>query len=409
MKSKLDARTVAALATLPDGKPEEFYWDDQLDRFGLRLRRAASDRVLRSWIVQYRRAGASRRMTIGSADVLSAEQARTAARKVLAKVDLGEDPASHRSERRDKDKLSFRAVAAEYLEAKRSELRPTTFRASKAYLTGPYFRPLHGMPIDRISRRDVAAQIVAIARENGKPAAGQARSKLSAFFTWAMKMGLVDANSVIGTAQPKAAPPRDRVLSDQELAAIWKACDVTDDLSRIVRLLILLPCRRQEVGGMAFSELDLDAGTWTIPAERAKNERAITLPLTDAALAIVHTVPRRSGRDQLFGSHHERGFSSWDRGKKSLDKKTGIIEPWNIHDLRRTIATRLADLGTAPHVIEQILNHQSGHKAGVAGIYNRSSYEREVKQALAMWSDHVRSLVDGGERKVLNFAPPVAS
>jgi integrase len=267
------------------------------------------------------------------------------------------------------------------------------------------------MPIDRISRRDVAAQIVAIARENGKPAAGQARSKLSAFFTWAMKMGLVDANPVIGTAQPKAAPPRDRVLSDQELAAILKACDEdeTDDLSRIMRLLILLPCRRQEVGGMAWSELDLDVGTWTIPAERAKNERAITLPLTDAALVIIRSVPRRAGRDQLFGSHHERGFSSWDRGKKSLDKKTGIAEPWKIHDVRRTIATRLADLGTAPHVIEQILNHQSGHKAGVAGIYNRSSYEPEVKQALAMWSDHVRSLADGGERKVLHFAPPVAS
>ena len=151
MKTKLDARTVAAFTTLPGDKSEDFYWDDQLDRFGLRLRRGAGDRLLRSWIVQYRRAGATRRMTIGSADVLSPDQARTAARKVLAKVDLGEDPQHDRGARRDKDKLSFRNVVAEYVEAKREEVRPTTFRHITGYLArGSYFKALHGMPVDRI-------------------------------------------------------------------------------------------------------------------------------------------------------------------------------------------------------------------------------------------------------------------
>ena len=88
-----------------------------------------------------------------------------------------------------------------------------------------------------------------------------------------------------------------------------------------------------------------------------------------------------------------------------LDQKTGIAEKWNIHDVRRSAATRMADLGVAPHVIEQILNHQSGHRAGVHGIYNRSSYEREVRAALALWEDHVRALVEGGARRVLAFAP----
>jgi integrase len=409
MKKKLNARTVGALKKLPKNTTDEFYWDNQLDRFGLRLRRGAGDRVLRSYIIQYRHAGATRRMTLGSADVVGAEQARAAARKLLAKVDLGEDPQTARSDRRDKDKHSFHNVVADYLGIKQSDVRASTFRHVRAYLTGPYFKTLHRMPIDRITRRDVAAAFIAIARDIGKPTAVQARTTLSAFFTWCMKTGLVDANPVIGTEQPKAAPARDRVLSDSELAAVWNACGDNSDFARIVRLLILLPCRRAEVGDMCWSELDFDAGSWTIPAARAKNGRAITLPLMPAALNIIQSVPRRAGRDPLFGSYKASGFTAYARNKATLDQRTGLTEPWNIHDIRRSIATRMADLGVTPHVIEQILNHQGGHKAGVAGIYNRSSYEREVKQALAMWADHVRSLGGGGKRKILRFASQARS
>src|SRR5262249_57464085 len=115
--------------------------------------------------------GGERRMAGGDGKGLRLEQARAAARKALAKVDLGEDPAGDKAERRDKDKLLFRTIAAEYLAAKEDELRATTFRGSKAVLTGPYFKPLHLMPIDRISRRDVAARFVAIARESARPPA----------------------------------------------------------------------------------------------------------------------------------------------------------------------------------------------------------------------------------------------
>jgi integrase len=398
MKAKLDKRTVAAL-TLPDGKADEFYWCDQLDRFGLRLRRSGP-RTVRTWTVQYRSAGATRRMTIGSADVLTPEQARSAARKALAEVDLGQDPQADRSERRDKDKLSFRSVVAEYIEVRRGDIRPATLQHVTCYLArGPYFKTLWGMPLDRITRKDVAAQLVVIARQNGKPTAGQARAALSAFFSWAMKMGLVEQNPVVGTASPKSNPARTRILDDTELAALWNAADV-GDFSGIVRLLILLPCRRGEVGGMAWSELDLAAATWTIPAARAKNGRAITLPLTGSALRIIEQVAHRAGRDHLFGRHGARGFSGWGPVKKALDAKLAI-PAWTIHDIRRTVATRLSDLGTAPHVVETLLNHWSGVRSGISQVYNRSIYEREVRQALALWEDHIRSLVDGHERRVV--------
>jgi integrase len=114
---------------------------------------------------------------------------------------------------------------------------------------------------------------------------------------------------------------------------------------------------------------------------------------------IIASVPRLVSRDQLFGLRGD-GFTGWVKGKHALDERSGVTA-WTVHDIRRSAATRMADLGVQPHIIEQILNHQSGHKAGPAGIYNRSSYEREVRAALALWEDHIRTLVGGGERKVL--------
>ena len=115
------------------------------------------------------------------------------------------------------------------------------------------------------------------------------------------------------------------------------------------------------------------------------------------------------GRDQLFGERSDLGFTQWG-AKRDLDVRLGDkMAEWTLHDLRRTCATGMADIGIQPHIIEAVLNHISGHRVGVAGIYNRSSYEREVKAALALWADHVRTLVEGGERKVLPYKNPTVA
>jgi integrase len=394
---KLDAKTVAGL-TLPPGKADHFEWDSELSGFGYRLRRGSGDKVLRTWNVQYRRGGATRRLLLGPASVLNAEQARAAAKKVLAQVALGEDPQAARADRRGKDKLNLRAVIEEYLATRKPIVRRSTFREVYRYLTGPHFKPLHAMPVDLVSRKDVAARLVVIARERGSSTASRARTALSAFFVWAMTMGIVEANPVIGSPRPVESKPRERTLSDDELTAIWRACG-DDDYGRVIRLLMLTSCRRQEVGNIAWSELDLEHSIWTIPAGRTKNHRQHTLPLMLPAQSIIATVPRMASRDQLFGQRGQ-GFTNWAEAKHDLDARSGV-SGWTVHDIRRSVATRMADLGVQPHIIETVLNHQSGHKAGPAGIYNRSSYEREVKKALALWADHVRTLVEGGERKVV--------
>ena len=394
---KLNSKTIAGLK-LPPGKADVIMFADDLPGFGLRLR-ASGERVLRSWVCQYRRGGATRRLLLGSADVLGVEQARAAAKKAMAKIALGEDPQADKADRRAKDEHSLRAMIGEYLAHKESRVRPRTFIETRRYLTSGHFKALHTLPVDAITRRDVATRLVAITREHGSITAARSRATLSAFFVWAMTMGIVEVNPVIGTARPQDAEPRDRVLADAELAAIWKACR-DDDFGRITRLLALTGCRRTEVGGMAWGELDLERATWTVPASRTKNHRAHTLPLLPMVLAIVESVPRMVGREQLFGVRGSNGFTRWSAAKRDFDTRVGVTD-WRLHDLRRTAATRMADLGVQPHIVEAVLNHHSGHRAGTAGVYNRSIYEREVRAALALWADHVRALVEGGERKIV--------
>jgi integrase len=397
---KLDAKTVSALA-LPAGKADVIHFDSALPGFGYRLRLGAGGLLLKSWIVQYKRAGATRRLLLGSANVLGAEQARTMARKALGKVANNEDPQAERAERRDKDKLSLKSMIDEYLLHKRGQVGERQFIEIQRYLsTGPYLRPLFSMPVDKVGRKDVAARLVVITREHSATVASRTRAALSAFFTWAMQSGIAEANPIIGTLVPKEGAARERVLSDVELASIWKACQ-DDAYGKIIKLLILLGSRRGEVGGMCWSEIDLDRATWTLPAARSKNGKAHVLPLMGTALAIIAGVPRMVSRDSLFGER-ATGFTSWARNKPELDKRSDV-SGWTVHDIRRSVATRMADIGIAPHIIEEILNHVSGHKAGVSGVYNRSSYGREVRNALALWEDHLRTIIEDGERKIIPY------
>jgi integrase len=390
---KLDAKSVAALKL--DGKTDAIFFDDDLHGFGYRIRLGANGKLRRSWVAQYKRTGATRRMS-QSAEKLGAEQARGWAKKVLAKVALGQDPQADSRARRDRDSLTMRSQVTEFLAAREPELAKRTFIETTRYLTDPrYFGPLHKLPIDTITRRDIAARIVVIMRERGNPTAACARGTLSSFFTWCMKMGLTESNPTIGSVAPAGNGGRKRKLSDSELTSIWRACG-DDDHGRIIRLLILTACRRAEIGNMCHSELG--DGTFTIPAARSKNGKAHTLPVLPMMWRIIEAVPHMATRDQLFGVRH-RGFTSWARGKTALDERSGVTD-WTVHDIRRSVATRMGDLGVQPHVIEAVLNHQRG---GVAGIYNKSPYANEVRAALALWEDHIRALVEGGERKIIPY------
>ena len=194
----------------------------------------------------------------------------------------------------------------------------------------------------------------------------------------------------MGTNKASEDKPRERILTDRELAVIWNAAPA-NDYGRIVRLLMLTAQRRDEIGSLRRLEIDTAGQMISLPGERTKNGRAHDVPLSGAALAELNVVSEREGSPLVFGSG-EGGYSGC-RSRRRLWTQSCKLDPWTLHDLRRTAATRMADLGVLPHVIEAVLNHVSGHKAGVAGIYNRSTYAAEKRAALDLWANHIRTVV----------------
>jgi integrase len=396
---KLTDKTVAAL-TLGD-KDDVIHFDDTLKGFGFRIRRSGG-KEQRTWVVQYKKGRLRGRPTLGPAEVLGAEQARAAAKKVLAQVWSGEDPQADKRDRANKDRNTFATVVAEYLKQKRDDWADRSYVEAERYLTDDYFAVLHRMPLDQIALRDVASAVVRIQRERGSPTAARARGALAALFTWAMRMGLTGANPTIGSINPETKA-RERVLSGDELVRIWRAC-ADDHYGKIVKLLILTGCRRAEIGDMTWSEIDSERGTFTIPAERAKTGKARTIPLLPMITDILKDMPRMASRDQLFGER-SHGFTAWHKGKAALDHRCGV-EGWTVHDIRRSVATHMAEqLAVQPHIVELVLGHE--FRSGVQATYNRAPYAREISNAYLCWHDYLRGLI-GGERKVIPMTLPVS-
>jgi integrase len=221
-----------------------------------------------------------------------------------------------------------------------------------------------------------------------------------------MQQGIVTQNPVANTGKfPERS--RERVLNDVELRLIWMAAG-DDHYGSVIKLLMLTGQRADEIASLEWREIG--EGVITLPPERTKNKRQHIVPLSDPALAILEAQPRRANSDgalrELMFGIGERGFSGWSSCKEKIDERIAKaagnpLSDWVVHDLRRTAATGMARLGVQPHIIEAVLNHVSGHKAGVAGIYNRNTYEPEKRQALNLWANHIMALVEGRESNVV--------
>jgi len=379
--------TQAAIAKfkMPAGKVEHIEFDDNMPGFGLRIRNGGN-REHRTYIVQYKISPKQRRMTLGSVAKIGLDEARRKARRMFGAIADGKDPANDKAVARAHASHTFDVLVSEFLRVQQTRLKPRSFIETQRFLQ-KHWRPLHRLALASIKRTTVAAQLRVIAREHGPVSADRARASLSKFFSWAMGEGLAEANPVIGTNKAAGEnKPRDRVLTDKELATLWNGLH-NNDYGQIIRLLILTGCRRDEIGSLRWSEIDTETRMIVLPGERTKNSRTHHVPLSKIALDIIESIPRRVSRDFVFGEG-KGGFSGWSKAKAALDSQLGL-KPWRLHDLRRTASTRMADAGVQPHIIEAVINHVSGHKAGVAGVYNRSTYENEKRAALDALSNYV--------------------
>jgi len=397
---RLTTKTVPTL-TLPPGATDKIFFDSELPGFGFRIRASGAQ----AWVVQYAFGGKTRRMALGSPAILDAAKARETARDILAAVRLGKDPAAEKAQSKARAGETFGECVRLYLGRRRSSLRPRSYVEVERHLVKNLTR-LHSRPIDQIDRRAIAIELTRLTDECGAVQANRTRASLHAFLRWCAGEGFIDINPATFTNR-NPETPRDRVLSLAELAKAWRALPEGSNYADIVRLLILTGQRETEIGDLQWSEVNLDRRTITLPGARTKNHREHTFPLSAPAAAILEARLRQDGRELVFGTGKGRnGFDGWSTAKVRLDDAAQLDQPFVIHDLRRSFSTGLGDLGIAPHTIEALINHQSGTKRGVSGVYNRSAYEREARQAVELWGNAVLAAVAGIEPTVVPLARP---
>tara|TARA_B000000460_G_scaffold131439_1_gene92561 strand:+ start:662 stop:1393 length:732 start_codon:yes stop_codon:yes gene_type:complete len=222
-------------------------------------------------------------------------------------------------------------------------------------------------------------------------------------FRWAVSRGDIDRSPMEGMETPPAVRPRDRWLSDEELGLIWKATPQCHPcFGPIVRLLIATGQRREEVSGIHWQELDQEERLWTLPSKRSKNKESNSIPLNDLAVAELDRRAKSSKwprKGRVFATASGAGFASFHKGKLKLDEVIAeemgeALDPWRLHDLRRTLATNLQRLGVRFEVTEAILNHVGASRAGVAGIYQRHDWKDEKRAALDAWNSHLTQLIE---------------
>lgn len=373
---------------LPAGKTDFIFWDSDIAGFGLRIREGGS----RTWVFQYRIGTKQRRMVLGAVKAVPLSVARENAGRLQAKVKLGADPAMLKeTARRDADD-TVGVLVEQYLEVKQSGVRPRSYVEIERHLK-THAKSLHRLPIAAVSQRDVATLLADIAKQAGSVTSNRVRASLSAFFAWAIREGVtLPKGNIVSFTGKREEKARERVLQPKELREIWNAC-LDDDYGAIIRLLMLTGQRAGEIAGLRWDEVRDDE--IVLPGERVKNHRTHVIPLSEPAKAILAGF-RDKERVHVFG-RDGTGFRTWHEAKEKLNERLTVELPhWTPHDIRRTVATGMAEeLRVAPHIVEAILNHASGHKAGVAGIYNKASYDREKREALNLWAEHLLAIVEG--------------
>jgi integrase len=437
-KEQVLAKAMISKGTVDAAMPAEkdvILWDKKLPGFGLKVTPAGG----KSYFYRFRlaRPGEAERTapakySIGKHGELTPQQARNRAQELAALVAQGIDPRELEADKRKaKDDARLQAEAKARLEADlafarmaglwlvhyedEKARRPSSVRQAKLVVEKYLSPALGNKPMPHITRADLLAILDAV------PVTKKAMRRAvfayaSVLFGWAAGRGDIERNPLVDMVKPIAPKARDRVLDDDELLEVWNAAATMPKLwSTFYRIAILTGQRREEVAALRWAELDRPAREWVIPADRAKNGVVHIVPLSDGviaeldALAETESWPRAGFVLTTTGVTPISGFS---KAKKVLDERVlelrrkgsnaelevGNLPAWRLHDLRRTVATGLQRLGIRFEVTEAVLNHVSGAKGGVAGIYQRHDWKDEKRAALGAWAAHVQRLTKEADR-----------
>lgn len=350
---------------------------------GLHLR--VTSLGVRTFSVMFRLNGKLTRKTLGRFPVVSLANARSSALDVMRKAQEGIDAREHRS--REETTLTYGELVDSYVD---KHLKPNA-RSWRNVASGLRHARMNRFTKGRVAemkRRDIIAVIDEIVAEGKPQAAINHLRHLKMMFNWAAGRDMIANNPCDGVKSPGRTTERDRVLSDLEIAAVWKAtADLPAPFGAMYRMFLLTGQRRSEVATMQWHEV---GGTvWTIPREKVKKDRPHAVPLSKTALTTLASLPIYGPEAYVFSTTDgDRPSSNFNKVKQELDRVSGT-SGWTIHDIRRTVRTKLAELGVTEVVARKVVNHETGK---VDRIYNRHAYLDEKRKALAMWERHLLGL-----------------
>ena len=400
MRDKITKRTIDGLRAEAQATAKTIYlWDTEATGFGALATKNGSC----SYFIEYRlggRGSPSKRVTLGKHGVFTPDEARKLARERLGDVARGTDVAQVKKDERQKlSGVTFADLAEIYLSI---HAKPTRYwREKRARLKSDDVKAIQNRPMAIITRAEIAAVMGAV-QARSLAAARLLFADIRPIFSWALNGGAIETNPMAGMDGPKPSPARERVLSDDEVKAFWRATERLGGVfAPLFKLLLLTAQRREEVAGLSWQEIDFDKAVWIIPGERCKNGKPHHLDLSPQALTILKALhdERDAERALVFSTTGETSVSGFSKAKERLDRLMTAelgkpLQPWRTHDLRRTAASGMAGLGFQPHVIERVLNHVSGAQGGLVSVYQLYEYREDRKRAMIAWDEHLAVIND---------------
>ena len=351
-------------------------WDTALKGFGLRIYPGGA----KTFITLI---GPGRRQSIGRYPLISLADARTEAKRILAEKTLGKIRPTY---------AAYEDARAAFLKDCETRLRPITVRLYRRHLT------IH-FPFGRKSVGDIEPREIVRLLNPLKPSEKEHAHRIGrTFFRWCVGQHIIDRSPLETVTRPATGKARERVLSEDELKAVYSAAYKTQNgFPRLICLLIHTGCRRGELTQLRWAHIAPDA--ITLPAEITKNKRSHTFPIGPRTQSLIASFPKIDGNPYVFPSsrEHVKGkpstvMTGYSEAKRDFDNECGVTG-WTLHDLRRTFSTGLASLGVAPHIIERLINHSTGVISGVSATYNRFAYMPEMRAAAEKWEAHLAVLL----------------
>jgi integrase len=380
----------AAGVKQPSGQAD--YFDSKSTGLVLRV----SESGVKSWCLFYTspRDGKRARVMLGRYPQTTLADARTHAIEAKAHVDQGIDP---------RDVATGAMTVRQLVESHVAKHVRPSLRSAKAIerrFAKNVLPVIGGLALSDMHRRDINRVLDHLVARGCSTEVVRVFQDMRALFRWAVARGDMDRSPMDGMRMPTPPRPRERVLTDAEIAKLWNALPETLRKStacqRIIKLCLLTAQRVGEVAGMRTGEIDIEARSWTLPAARSKNKHAHTVPLSDAAILVIKEALVDAADDRLFPDDTGKGGLGADAVGKTIrvaQDRFGIAH-WTAHDLRRSAVTGMARLGVSPIVLGHIINHRSVTKAGVTlAVYSQYTYDKEKRQALGLWADRLQAIV----------------